>query len=89
LLHQVNQYIDFGFIDPPHYTDARDAIRDGHYEVVDAEGAVAVLARAGQAGTAEFHLMAVLPGEPVASGTSRLQYVASDVLPRLRTPPGA
>lgn len=84
LLHQVNQYVDFGFIEPPHYTDARDAVRDGHYEVVDADGAVAALARAGQAGIAEFHLMAVLPGESVQSGSSRLQYVASEVLPRVR-----
>jgi alkanesulfonate monooxygenase SsuD/methylene tetrahydromethanopterin reductase-like flavin-dependent oxidoreductase (luciferase family) len=88
LLHQVNQYIDFGFIDPPHYTDARDAIRDGHYEVVDAAGATAALARAGEAGIAEFHLMAVLPGEPVASGTKRLHYIASDVLPLVRANTG-
>lgn len=88
LLHQVNQYIDFGFIDPPHYTDARDAIRDGHYEVVDADGAVAVFERAGAAGVAEFHLMAVLPGEPVSSGNDRLEYIANDVLPRVRAHTG-
>lgn len=84
LLHQVNQYIEFGFIPPPHYTDARDVIRDGHYQVVDADGAVAALAQAGTAGIGEFHLMAVLPGEAVESGTSRLQYVVSDVLPQVR-----
>lgn len=88
LLHQVNQYVDFGFIQPPHYTDARDAIRDGHYEVVDADGAVAALARAGAAGIAEFHLMAVLPGEPVDSGTRRLEYVVNEVLPRARAREG-
>jgi alkanesulfonate monooxygenase SsuD/methylene tetrahydromethanopterin reductase-like flavin-dependent oxidoreductase (luciferase family) len=85
LLHQVNQYVEFGFIPPPHYTDAHDAIRDGHYQVVDADGALAALANAGAAGIGEFHLMAVLPGEPVDSGTSRLQYVASEVLPRVRS----
>lgn len=89
LLHQVNQYVDFGFIRPPHYTDARDAIRDGHYEVVDADGAAAALGRAAGAGIAEFHLMAVLPGEPVDSGTARLQYVVDDVLPRVRASRGA
>lgn len=89
LLHQVNQYVEFGFIPPPHYTDARDAIRDGHYQVVDADGAVDVLARAGAAGIGEFHLMAVLPGESVESGTSRLEYVAHQVLPRVRPPGGS
>jgi alkanesulfonate monooxygenase SsuD/methylene tetrahydromethanopterin reductase-like flavin-dependent oxidoreductase (luciferase family) len=88
LLHQVNQYVDFGFIDPPGYSDARDAIRDGHYEVVDADGAVAALERAGDAGIAEFHLMAVLPGEPVPSGTRRLEYIANHVLPRVRAQSG-
>ena len=89
LLHQVNQYIDFGFLQPPHYVDARDAIRDGHYQVVDADEAVAALAAAGEAGIAEFHLMAVLPGEPVESGTRRLEYVATEVLPRVRAHEGA
>jgi alkanesulfonate monooxygenase SsuD/methylene tetrahydromethanopterin reductase-like flavin-dependent oxidoreductase (luciferase family) len=89
LLHQVNQYIDFGFISQPRYTDARDAVRDGHYEVVDADGAVEALARAGAAGIAEFHFMAVLPGEPVDSGTRRLQYVLTEVLPRARAHEGA
>lgn len=89
LLHQVNQYVDFGFIDPPHFTDAREVIRQGHYEVVDADGAVTALGRAGDAGIAEFHFMAVLPGEPVESGTRRLQYVATEVLPRVRTLQGS
>lgn len=89
LLHQVNQYVDFGFIEGPNYTDAREVVRDGHYEVVDADGAVAALARAGEAGIAEFHLMAVLPGESVQSGTSRLQYVANEVLPHVRAHTGA
>lgn len=89
LLHQVNQYVDFGFIDPPHYTDARHVIRDGHYQVVDAAGAVEELARSGDKGVAEFHFMAVLPGEPVDSGTHRLQYVVTEVMPRVRAEQGA
>jgi alkanesulfonate monooxygenase SsuD/methylene tetrahydromethanopterin reductase-like flavin-dependent oxidoreductase (luciferase family) len=85
LLHQVNQYIEFGFINHAPYTDARDAVRDGHYEVVDADGAVEALARAGEAGIAEFHFMARLPGEDIGSGAQRLEYLASHVLPRVRT----
>ncbi len=48
---------------------------------------MAVLGASGQAGIAEFHLMAVLPGEPVASGTGRLEYIATDVLPTRRSQP--
>jgi alkanesulfonate monooxygenase SsuD/methylene tetrahydromethanopterin reductase-like flavin-dependent oxidoreductase (luciferase family) len=86
LLHQVNQYIEFGFIDHAPYDDARQAVKDGHYEVVDADGAVAALARSGAAGVAEFHFMARLPGESAESGAGRLDYVAAQVLPRVRNP---
>jgi alkanesulfonate monooxygenase SsuD/methylene tetrahydromethanopterin reductase-like flavin-dependent oxidoreductase (luciferase family) len=84
LLHQVNNYIEFGFIDHAPYDDAQQAVADGHYEVVDADGAVAVLARSGDAGVAEFHFMARLPGESAQSGAARLEYVAEQVLPRVR-----
>jgi alkanesulfonate monooxygenase SsuD/methylene tetrahydromethanopterin reductase-like flavin-dependent oxidoreductase (luciferase family) len=89
LLHQVNQYVEFGFIDHAPYDDARQAVADGHYEVVDADGAVAALARSGEAGVAEFHVMARLPGESSESGAARLEYVAAKVLPRVRTDGGA
>ncbi|MDX6324121.1 MAG: hypothetical protein QOK15_475 [Nocardioidaceae bacterium] len=89
LLHQVNQYVEFGFIDHAPYDDPREAVRDGHYEVVDAEGAIAALARAGEAGVAEFHFMARLPGESATSGAERLEYLAAQVLPRVRTHGGA
>jgi alkanesulfonate monooxygenase SsuD/methylene tetrahydromethanopterin reductase-like flavin-dependent oxidoreductase (luciferase family) len=84
LLHQVNQYVEFGFIPGPPYTDPSALLRDGHYEIVDATGARETLAAAGAAGVGEFHLMAVLPGEPVESGSARLEYVARHVLPHLR-----
>jgi alkanesulfonate monooxygenase SsuD/methylene tetrahydromethanopterin reductase-like flavin-dependent oxidoreductase (luciferase family) len=89
LLHQVNQYVEFGFIDHAPYDDPHEAVRDGHYEIVDADGAVAALARAGGAGVTEFHFMARLPGESAQSGAGRLEYLAAQVLPRVRTHGGA
>ncbi len=83
LLYQVNQYIDYGFIDREYYTDPRDLLRDGVSEIVDADGAVESLRRAGAAGVHELHLFAVVPGESVEAGSRRLAYVAEAVLPRL------
>lgn len=89
LLHQVNAYVEFGFIDHAPYDDAHQAVADGHYEVVDADGAVAALGRAGAAGVAEFHFMARLPGESAESSAARLDYIASEVLPRVNESRGA
>lgn len=84
MLFQVNEYVGYGFIGGPAYTDARDLLRDRHYEVVDAAGAVQRFAREGEAGVHEFHLMAVLPGEDVESSSARLAYVADTVIPAVR-----
>lgn len=86
MLYQVNQYIDYGFVKKPYYTNAEDLLRDGMYEVVDADGALAKLKVAGTAGVNEFHLFAQLPGEPVESGSKRLAYVADKVVPATRDP---
>jgi alkanesulfonate monooxygenase SsuD/methylene tetrahydromethanopterin reductase-like flavin-dependent oxidoreductase (luciferase family) len=88
LLHQVNQYVEFGFIDHAPYDDPQAVVADGHYEVVDADGALEALARSGEAGVSEFHVMARLPGEPIESGAARLEYLATHVLPRTRRSAG-
>ena len=80
LLFQVNQYIDYGFVPGPYRTDVRELLRDGLSEIVDAEGALERLSMAGEAGVDELHLFAVVPGEPVESGSRRLQYVADHVI---------
>jgi len=85
MLFQVNQYIAYGFIKEPPYTDARDLLRDGHADIVDAAGAVERLKAAGQAGISEFHFYAVLPGESVASGSRRLAYISDTVIPLIRS----
>ncbi|GAA1000218.1 LLM class flavin-dependent oxidoreductase [Acrocarpospora macrocephala] len=83
MLYQVNQYIDYGFLKVPPYTDPRRLIQDGFYTFVDAEGALAALAEAGAAGVDEVHFFGMLPGEDVAAATVRLEYLAAKVLPRL------
>lgn len=80
LLFQVNQYVDYGFIPGPHRTDVRQLLREGLSEIVDAEGALEKLRDAAAAGVDEMHLFAVVPGEPVDSGSRRLQYVADHVI---------
>jgi alkanesulfonate monooxygenase SsuD/methylene tetrahydromethanopterin reductase-like flavin-dependent oxidoreductase (luciferase family) len=80
LLFQVNQYIDYGFIAGPHYSDPRDLLRDGVSQIVDAEGALAELRLAAEAGVDEVHLFSVVPGESVESGSQRLAYVADKVI---------
>lgn len=80
LLFQVNQYIDYGFIPGPYRTDVRELLRDGLSEIVDAGGALERLRMAAEAGVDELHLFAVVPGEPVESGSRRLAYVADHVI---------
>ena len=52
--------------------------------IVDADGALDRLRTAGAAGVHEFHVYGVLPGEPVDSGSRRLDYISNNVLPSLR-----
>jgi alkanesulfonate monooxygenase SsuD/methylene tetrahydromethanopterin reductase-like flavin-dependent oxidoreductase (luciferase family) len=84
MLFHVNEYIEYGFVKRPPYTDARDLIRDGQFDIVDADGALDRLRTAGAAGVHEFHVYGVLPGEPVDSGSRRLDYISNNVLPSLR-----
>jgi alkanesulfonate monooxygenase SsuD/methylene tetrahydromethanopterin reductase-like flavin-dependent oxidoreductase (luciferase family) len=83
MLYQVNKYVDFGFLKVDRYTDPAALVRDGFYTVTDAVGAMDVLGAAGDAGVDEVHFFAVLPGEPVESGTRRLDYLANEVIARL------
>lgn len=90
ILHQTNQYIRWGAFGPPESTpefaDARSAIENGLYQLWTAEEAVrelsAMLEHYPQ--IEDVHFWAQFPGEPVASGTRRMEYIAEHVLPRLR-----
>jgi alkanesulfonate monooxygenase SsuD/methylene tetrahydromethanopterin reductase-like flavin-dependent oxidoreductase (luciferase family) len=90
ILHQTNQYIRWGAFGPPEstpeFSDAPTAIENGLYELWTADEAVrhlsGMLEQYPQ--IEDVHFWAQFPGEPVESGTRRMEYIAEHVLPRLR-----
>lgn len=83
MLHQVNGYVDFGFLKVPYFERAQELVDAGFYTMVDAAGAVEYFREAWDDGVREIQLFAQIPGEPVESGTRRLQYVSDRVVPEL------
>ena len=89
-LYQSNQYIQWGAFGPPdqvpEFPDAATALDQGLYEMWDADQAVAALTDMLTAypQIEDVHFWAQLPGEPVESGSRRIQYMADAVLPRVR-----
>jgi alkanesulfonate monooxygenase SsuD/methylene tetrahydromethanopterin reductase-like flavin-dependent oxidoreductase (luciferase family) len=81
MLHQVNVYIDFGFLKVPYFEDPQVLVDQGFYTLTDAGGAISSFREAADAGVEEIHLFAMIPGEPVESGAARLQYVSDKVIP--------
>jgi alkanesulfonate monooxygenase SsuD/methylene tetrahydromethanopterin reductase-like flavin-dependent oxidoreductase (luciferase family) len=90
VLYQANEYIRWGAFGPPETTPlfatARDAIDNGLYELWDADTAVAKLTDLIDATPliSDIHFWAQFPGEPIAQGQRRIDYIAGQVLPRLR-----
>ncbi len=90
VLYQANEYIDWGAFGPPEsvprFTDSTAAIRDGLYELATPDATVerlrVMLHRYPQ--IVDVHFWAQFPGEPIASGTRRIECLAKQVLPRLR-----
>ena len=81
MLHQVNEYIEYGFLKMPLFEDPQVLVDQGFYNFVDAAGAIDFFGEAAAAGVQEVHLFGVLPGEPVEPATRRLEYVAEHVAP--------
>lgn len=89
-LYQTNQYVAWGAFGPPdqvpQFPDGTTALRDGLYQVWDGDQAVkeltALLKQYPQ--MIDIHFWAQLPGEPIAQGNSRIEYMAKHVLPRVR-----
>jgi alkanesulfonate monooxygenase SsuD/methylene tetrahydromethanopterin reductase-like flavin-dependent oxidoreductase (luciferase family) len=83
VLYQANEYIAWGAFGPPDqvppFPDAAAAMRDGLYEMHDADSAVTMLTH-----IVDVHFRAQFPGEPVAQGSARIEYLARQVLPRVR-----
>ena len=91
VLYQINQYVSWGAFGPPDevslFADAVTAARDGLYELWDADAAVAGLTQMldDYPEIVDVHFWAQFPGEPVESGSARIEYIAHQVLPRVRT----
>lgn len=90
ILYQSNQYIEWGAFGPPDETprfqDGETAIREGLYESWDADAAVRNLTRllADSPEIRDIHFWAQFPGESLESGSRRIEYMATKVLPPLR-----
>jgi alkanesulfonate monooxygenase SsuD/methylene tetrahydromethanopterin reductase-like flavin-dependent oxidoreductase (luciferase family) len=90
VLYQTNTYIEWGAFGPPDQTprfaDAKSALRDGLYQLWDAEQAVAGLTTMLREypEIIDVHFWAQFPGEPIENGSARIEYVARKVLPRVR-----
>lgn len=93
VLYQANEYVRWGAFGPPDevglFANAASAIRDGLYELLDADAAVATLSKLldDYPEIVDVHFWAQFPGEPIDSGSARIEYIARNVLPRLRTDP--
>jgi alkanesulfonate monooxygenase SsuD/methylene tetrahydromethanopterin reductase-like flavin-dependent oxidoreductase (luciferase family) len=89
-LYQSNQYIEWGAFGPPdttpHFPDAATALALGPYHLWDADQAVAGIGQLLQQypQIRDLHFWARLPGETVAAGHRRVEYMAKHVLPRVR-----
>tara|TARA_B110000908_G_scaffold26902_1_gene31384 strand:+ start:4051 stop:5049 length:999 start_codon:yes stop_codon:yes gene_type:complete len=89
VLYQSNEYIKWGAFGPPDKTplfeNAADAIKNGLYELWDADMAVTELNKLLKThpNIRDIHFWAQFPGESVESGNKRLRYIAEKVLPRL------
>jgi alkanesulfonate monooxygenase SsuD/methylene tetrahydromethanopterin reductase-like flavin-dependent oxidoreductase (luciferase family) len=89
-LYQLNEYIAWGAFGPPEdiprFTDPAQIVESGAYLLWDADIAVreltALLRERPQ--VKDVHFWAQLPGEPVDSGSERVQYLASKVVPQVR-----
>ncbi|HEY2205515.1 MAG TPA: LLM class flavin-dependent oxidoreductase [Pseudonocardia sp.] len=89
-LYQLNEYISWGAFGPPdevpRFTDPAQIVEAGAFQLWDADTAVreltALLRERPQ--IRDLHFWAQLPGEPVESGSERIEYLATKVVPEVR-----
>ena len=90
VLYQTNQYVAWGAFGPPdqvpQFADATAALRDGLYQLSTPVAAVARLSEMLKQypQIVDVHFWAQFPGESVASGSRRIEILATQVLPQLR-----
>ena len=90
MLHQSNEYICWGAFGPPDQTplfrDVTAAIKNGLYELWDADMAVRELSTLTEQYPmiSDIDFWAQFPRESAQAGDRRMTYIADKVLPRLR-----
>ncbi|QSE94744.1 LLM class flavin-dependent oxidoreductase [Rhodococcus pseudokoreensis] len=88
-LYQLNRYIAHGAFGPPESTplfaDPDAVLAAGTYRLLDADTAVDEFVAMVQAcpQIRDIHVWAQLPGEPVESGSARIEYIANKVIPQV------
>jgi alkanesulfonate monooxygenase SsuD/methylene tetrahydromethanopterin reductase-like flavin-dependent oxidoreductase (luciferase family) len=89
-VYQLNRYIEWGAFGPPdeipRYADRAAVLAGGAYELWDPATAIERLTALirGRPQIRDLHFWAQLPGEPVESGSRRLELIAREVLPEVR-----
>jgi len=89
-VYQLNEYIEWGAFGPPDQVPRfpdRDAIAaNGPYQLWDPATAIERLTEllSGQPLIRDVHFWAQLPGEPVDSGSQRVELLAKKVVPEVR-----
>jgi alkanesulfonate monooxygenase SsuD/methylene tetrahydromethanopterin reductase-like flavin-dependent oxidoreductase (luciferase family) len=87
-LYQMNRYVDWGAFGEgvPHFAHRDQLLEAGVWSALDAPAAIAQIAELlnQYPQLQDIHFFNTLPGEDVDSGTARLEYLASKVLPAVR-----
>ena len=89
-VYQLNQYIEWGAFGPPddvpRFPDKEAIAANGPYQLWTGERAVDELVKLIEENPLieDVHFWAQLPGEPVESGSRRIEYMAAKVLPEVR-----
>ena len=87
-LYQLNNYIEWGAFGPgvPQFTDPSQIVEAGAFTLMDAGTAVPFLTDllTTTPQIQDVHFWAMLPGEPVDSGSERIAYLADKVLPAVK-----
>lgn len=90
-VYQLNEYIGWGAFGPPdevpRFADRDQVVVGGGYALSDGPAAVDQLVEMLQARPQirDVHFWAQLPGEPVESGSERMEYIAKHVIPEVRS----
>lgn len=89
-LYQINGYIEMGAFGPPEsvptFATPQDLLDGGAFTLWDVDTAVTELTTllASRPQIKDVHFWAQLPGEPVDSGSARIELLTSKVIPQVR-----